>query len=130
MARSTMPAHYFTVAEANALLPQVIAAVSEMLDARQRIIDAQPDLWPVLEKAVGNGGSKKAGELLSEFRRVENGARTLSEMGCILKDINAGLVDFPTIRDGREALLCWRYGESEIGYWHDVESGCAGRQPV
>jgi len=125
-----MPTHYFTVAEANSLLPQVVSVLSEMMDARQRIIDAQPDLWPVLEKAVGNGGSKKAGALLSEFRRVENGARTLSEMGCILKDINTGLVDFPTIRDGHEALLCWRYGEPEVGYWHDAESGFAGRQPL
>ena len=125
-----MPSHYFTVAEANSLLPQVVSVLSEMMDARQRIIDAQPDLWPVLEKAVGNGGSKKAGALLSEFRRVENGVRTLGEMGCILKDINTGLVDFPTIRDGHEALLCWRYGEPQVGYWHDTESGFAGRQPL
>ena len=125
-----MPAHYFTVAEANSLLPQVMSVISEMMDARQRIIDAQPDLWPVLEKAAGNGGSKKAGALLSEFRRVENSVRALSEMGCILKDINTGLVDFPTIRDGHEALLCWRYGEPEVGYWHDAESGFAGRQPL
>jgi hypothetical protein len=125
-----MPVHFFTVAEANALLPQVIAVIREILDARQRILAAQPDLWPVLEKAIGNGGSKKAGELLSEFRRVENGVRELGQMGCILKDINSGLVDFPTIRNGREALLCWRYGEPEVGYWHDAESGFAGRQPV
>lgn len=125
-----MPIHYFTVAEANALLPQVVSVLRGMMDARQRIIDAQPDLWPVLEKAVGNGGSKKAGELLSEFRRVENGAQALSEMGCILKDINTGLVDFPTIRDGQEALLCWRYGEPQVEHWHDTQSGFAGRQPL
>jgi hypothetical protein len=125
-----MPTHYFTAAEANSLLPRVMVVISEMMEARQRIIDAQPELWPVLEKAVGNGGSKKAGELLSEFRRVENGMRTLGEMGCILKDVNTGLVDFPTIRNGREALLCWRYGEPKVGYWHDVESGFAGRQPL
>jgi hypothetical protein len=125
-----MPTHYFTVAEANTLLPRVKAVVSDLLDARQRILDAQPDLWPVLEKAIGNGGSKKAGELLVEFERIESSVHALSEMGCILKDINSGLVDFPTIRNGREVLLCWRYDELEVGFWHDAEAGFAGRQPL
>lgn len=125
-----MPTHYFTVAEANALLPRVKAVISDLLDARQRILDAQPDLWPVLEKAIGNGGSKKAGELLVEFERIESGVHALSKMGCILKDINSGLVDFPTIRNGREVLLCWRYDEPEVGFWHDAEAGFAGRQPL
>jgi hypothetical protein len=125
-----MPTHYFTVAEANTLLPRVKAVVSDLLDARQRILDAQPDLWPVLEKAIGNGGSKKAGELLVEFERIESSVHALSEMGCILKDINSGLVDFPTIRNGREVLLCWRYDEPEVGFWHDAEAGFAGRQPL
>jgi hypothetical protein len=125
-----MPTHYFTVAEANTLLPRVKAVVSDLLEARQRILDAQPDLWPVLEKAIGNGGSKKAGELLVEFERIESSVNALSEMGCILKDINSGLVDFPTIRNGREVLLCWRYDEPEVGFWHDAEAGFAGRQPL
>jgi hypothetical protein len=123
-----MPTHYFTVAEANSLLPQISRIVEEMLDARQRILDAQADLWPVLEKAIGNGGSKRAGALLPEFQRVERGARQLSEIGCVLKDINTGLVDFPTIRNGREVLLCWQHGEPEIAFWHDVDAGFAGRQ--
>ena len=73
-----MPTHYFTAAEANSLLPQVMSVLSEMMDARQRIIDAQPDLWPVLEKAVGNGGSKKAGALMS----VLNGQYVLRQRYC------------------------------------------------
>jgi hypothetical protein len=125
-----MPTHYFTVAEANALLPQISRMIGDMLEARQRILEAQADLWPVLEKAIGNGGSKKAGELLAEFSRVEQGARQLSELGCILKDVNTGLVDFPTIRNGREAFLCWQQGEPEIAFWHDVDAGFAGRQPL
>jgi len=125
-----MPTHYFTIEEANALLPQISRVIKGMLDARQCIIEAQADLWPVLEKAIGNGGSKKAGALLSEFSRVEQGARRLSEMGCILKDINTGLVDFPTLRNGREVFLCWQHGEPEVAFWHDVDAGLAGRQPL
>jgi hypothetical protein len=68
--------------------------------------------------------------LLVEFERIESSVHALSEMGCILKDINSGLVDFPTIRNGREVLLCWRYDEPEVGFWHDAEAGFAGRQPL
>jgi len=125
-----MPTRYFTVTEANSLLPQISQVIESMLDARQRIVEAQADLWPVLEKAIGNGGSKKAGAMLSEFSRVERGARQLSEMGCVLKDINTGLVDFPSIRDGRQVFLCWQHGEPEVAFWHDVDAGFAGRQPL
>jgi len=50
--------------------------------------------------------------------------------GCQLKDMEMGLIDFPAIRDGREVYLCWKLGEEQIGYWHDVEAGYAGRQPL
>lgn len=125
-----MPTRYFTVPEANAILPEVKKIVAEILAARQRIVDAQPDLWPVLEKAVGNGGSKKAGELLPEFNRLERGVKALEGIGCILKDLNTGLVDFPTVRNGRQVLLCWRFDEPSVSHWHEIDAGFAGRQPL
>ena len=119
---------YFTPEEANQALPLVRALVIEVMQAREAIIKAQPELWPVLEKSIGNGGSKKAGELLHEFRRVENGLQGLHEIGCELKDMSIGLVDFPTLRDGREALLCWKYDEPVVAFWHDLQSGYSGRK--
>jgi hypothetical protein len=119
---------YFTPEAANQALPLVRALVVEIMQAREAIIKAQPELWPVLEKSIGNGGSKKAGELLHEFRRVENGMQGLHDMGCVLKDMSIGLVDFPTLRDGREALLCWKYDEPEVLFWHDLQSGYSGRK--
>ena len=119
---------YFTPEEANRALPQVRTLVAQIMQAREAIVKAQPDLWPVLEKSIGNGGSKKAGEVLHEFRRVENGVRDLQEIGCQLKDMSIGLVDFPSLRDGEEVLLCWKYGEPEVSYWHDLQSGYQGRQ--
>ncbi|HWM85445.1 MAG TPA: DUF2203 domain-containing protein [Kofleriaceae bacterium] len=50
--------------------------------------------------------------------------------GCVIKDIEVGLVDWPALHHGREVLLCWKYGEREVGWWHDLESGFAGRRPV
>ncbi len=119
---------YFTLEEANHVLPTVRALVEQIMQARAVIIQAQPELWPVLEKSIGNGGSKKAGELLQEFKRVESGVSGLQELGCQLKDMSLGLVDFPAIRDEQEVLLCWKYGEPEVMFWHDLQSGYQGRK--
>ncbi len=119
---------YFTPEEANHVLPKVRALVEQIMQARAVIIQAQPELWPVLEKSVGNGGSKKAGELLQEFRRVETGVAGLQELGCQLKDMALGLVDFPAIRDEQEVLLCWKYDEPKVMFWHDLQSGYQGRK--
>ena len=123
-------AKHFTAEEANRALPQVRALVDQILQARQAILDARPDLWPVLEQAVGNGGSKKAGEVLQDFKRLEDGVQGLQDIGCELKDISTGLVDFPALREGREVLLCWKYDEPQVMYWHDLQSGFAGRQEL
>ena len=121
---------HFTAAEANQILPQVRALVGQVLQARQKIVDAHPELAPMLDRAIGNGGSKKAGDMVVEFKRIEDNVQALQSLGCILKDIATGLVDFPSIRNGREVLLCWKYNEPQVLYWHDLQSGFAGRQPI
>jgi hypothetical protein len=123
-------AKYFTPDEANHALPRVRALVQQIMHARQNIIDARPELWPVLEKGLGNGGSKKAGEMIQECRRVEDGFRDLKDLGVVVKDISIGLVDFPALRAGREILLCWQYDEPEVAYWHELQGGYAGRQKI
>ena len=100
------------------------------MQARQKIVDAHPELAPMLDRAIGNGGSKKAGDMVVEFKRIEDNVQALQSLGCILKDIATGLVDFPSIRNGREVLLCWKYNEPQVLYWHDLQSGFAGRQPI
>jgi len=121
---------YFTAEEANALLPTLRPLVAEMVAARDRIAAAEPDLWPVLEKAVGNGGSKKAGAMLADFEKVQKKAKAIQAMGIQVKDINTGLVDFLARRDGRDVLLCWKYDEPSVAHWHDLDSGFAGRRPL
>ncbi len=79
---------------------------------------------------MGNGGSRKAGELLPHFRRLEEALLTMQGLGLELRDIDAGLVDFPCQRDGRVVYLCWRYGEDAIRFWHDLDAGFAGRRPL
>jgi hypothetical protein len=126
-----MPPRYFTLNEANAALPQLNELLEQLMQARRAIIDAQPELWPILKKAIGNGGSKKAGEMLAEFQRVQAAHQAIEALGVVLKDPDAGLLDFLHRRpDGREVFLCWRYGEPKIGYWHELHAGFAARKPV
>ncbi len=121
---------YFTVDEANAVLPEVRRIVGKMLAAREAIVKARPEVWPILEKSVNNGGAKKAGELIFEFEKVQTAVKQLTEVGLQLKDVNTGLVDFPSLRDGREVYLCWRFDEPSVTFWHELEAGFAGRQPL
>lgn len=126
-----MPPRYFTLNEANAALPQLNELLEQLMQARRAIIDAQPELWPILKKAIGNGGSKKAGQMLAEFQRVQAAHQAIEALGVVLKDPDAGLLDFLHRRpDGREVYLCWRYGEPKVSHWHELHGGFAGRKPV
>ena len=120
----------FTLAEANALLPTLRPMLAELLAARRRIVQAQPELWPLLEKAAGNGGSPLASAVAADFERIRRQVKAIQALGVELKDINSGLVDFPAERDGREVYLCWRYDEPSVAHWHDLDAGFAGRQPL
>lgn len=124
-----MAARFFTLQEANSALPRLNELLEQAMQARRAIVEARPELWPVLKKSIGNGGSKKAGELLPEFQRLEAAVREVEHLGVHLKDVDLGLVDFlHRLPDGREVYLCWRYGEQEVAYWHELHAGYAGRK--
>jgi hypothetical protein len=123
-------ARYFTLEEANAALIVVRPLVEQILSIRQVILDRQPEVWPTLEKAAGNGGGRAASLLAAEFDRLDALVRQIQAMGVELKDINIGLLDFPAVRDGRVVYLCWKYGEDEVRFWHEVDAGFSGRQPL
>ena len=122
--------HYFTLAEANAAL-QIIKPLMEKIQAiRQNILVQKPEAWPVVEKAAGNGGSKAASLLAMDFEQLDQYVHQIQATGAVLKDISLGLLDFSAWRDDHEVCLCWKYGEHDIEYWHDIEAGFAGRQPI
>ena len=119
----------FTLDEANDQLPRVRALLTELQQARTTILAARPDLEPVLRKAGTNGGSRRAGEMLAEFTRGEEALAELRTIGCVVKDVDPGLIDFlHRLPDGREVYLCWRQGEERIEFWHEVQAGFAGRR--
>jgi len=123
-------AEYFSLERANQVLAQIRPMIAELLQLRQEILKKQPQAWPVVEKSAGNGGGKAASELVQDFNRIDSLVKAVSASGAILKDINSGMVDFLALREGREVYLCWRFDEPEIQYWHDLEAGFAGRQPI
>jgi hypothetical protein len=123
-------ARYFTVEEANAMLDVIRPLMREILDVRQVIFQKQPEVVPVLNRLLDNGGSQAASEVALEIEQLHVLIGHLLATGVTLKDINSGLVDFLSQRDGRDVYLCWRYGEESVAYWHELETGFAGRQPI
>ena len=123
------PKRYFTLEQANATVEAIRPIMREMLEIRQKIINLQPEVWPVIEKAIGNGGSQAASQATREFERINSLAHEIQAVGGIIKDLNNGLVDFPALRDEREVYLCWKYGEQKIEFWHEIDSGFSSRQP-
>lgn len=127
---------YLTVPEAQALLPRL----REMLDALRRTRDeamlkkTQIDmLWKRLDagEAVLGAVGEEQQRLDALAARLAAIARDVEETGCILRDVDAGLVDFPArVRGGGTVFLCWRLGEPEIAYWHGAGEGFAGRKPL
>lgn len=123
-------AGYFTLESANEALKIVKPLVTQVMEIRQEILDKQPEAWPAVEKAAGNGGNRSAGEIALHFSRLEALIEAIQASGAVIKDINSGLIDFLALREGREVYLCWKFGEEEIRYWHELDAGFSGRQPV
>ncbi|MGA9532331.1 MAG: DUF2203 domain-containing protein [Anaerolineales bacterium] len=120
----------FTAEEANQLLPKLMPIVEDMLAGRGEILRLRPDLESTLDKAVRNGGSPESGPLLEAFDRVKAAIKDIQKHGVLVKDVNSGLLDFPAVREGEVVFLCWRMGEQKIAYWHSIDGGFAGRQPL
>lgn len=120
----------FTLSEANEALVIIRPLMDEVQAIRQKIMSTQPEAWSAIEKSVGNGGSRALSEIVVEFEKLDALVHRILDTGVIIKDINMGLLDFSALKDGREVYLCWQYGEGDIAFWHEVEEGYAGRQPI
>lgn len=120
---------YFTVEEANEYIPELTEHVRVLLQLKDGLENLRAELDAFFEAIPSNGGDKNAFSHLQvgvEIRRIID---RIEASGCLIKGLDPPLIDFPHMRNGREVYLCWRYGEKEIGYWHEVDSGYDGRQP-
>lgn len=123
-----MAIRYFTLAEANALLPTLTTLMGDLQERRARVAQARRELAPLLDDQRSNVGNAHASELVQDFIAIEKLIDQIRALGCELKDINGGLIDFLSQRGGRDVYLCWRFGEPSIQYFHELHTGFMGRQ--
>ena len=120
----------FTVEEANALLPELRKLLKEAAVHRDAMREKAPHLEPILKASVSNGGGRIGSEYGVEAYNVYVAVDRIYKLGVLLKDLDMGLLDFPHERDGRVVFLCWHPSEEQINYWHEIQAGYRGRQPL
>jgi hypothetical protein len=123
----------FTPTEANELIPRLEVLMRELQLEASRLRTTVADLTRADRGLVGADFSQLM-ELSPELKETANQmadmAAQIESFGCVLKDIEQGLVDFPFDFDGEIAFLCWQYGEPHVIAWHTIESGFASRKPL
>jgi hypothetical protein len=126
---------YFTVERANAMLPLVRAIVKDLAELSRDVIDRRDRLAHLLAGRNAQSTDVYSEELVQieeelekDGRRLRDYVEELTKLGLEPKNGQEGLVDFPTLIDGREAYLCWKLDEPEVLYWHELDAGFAGRQ--
>ena len=120
----------FTLDEANAFVPQLLDLVPRIQKLSISLNNDFPDIKNAREKAKWNGGSDQGVDYLNAVLKYNDLMHRIEGMGCEVKGIREGLVDFPSLREGREVYLCWRMPEKEILFWHDLNTGFSGRKPI
>ena len=127
----------FTAEEANRLLPKLTELIKELQTNQQEVLvkEVQIDTIELLYPSGENEKpSLEVAREIEKYNQLVNHFYSLldeiHEMGCFLKDIEAGLIDFYALHQGKVVYLCWRLGEPEVGFWHEVGRGYAYRQPL
>jgi len=131
-------ARFFTKAEADRLIKEVQPAMEDALRLKAEYQHLEAELQDTRRRVMLNGGVQlDRSEFLETKRRSDSctaGLRaaidSIHGFGCIVKDLDSGLVDFPTVFHGREVYLCWKLGEPGVQFWHGVEEGFQGRKPI
>jgi hypothetical protein len=132
-----MAPRYFTLDEANDAVEELRPVVERMVEHRRRFLVAQQQRGELTEQAGSNGGDLTPTEFEEVEEELELQASALAgcieqlqAAGALVKDLDQGLLDFPSLREGEEILLCWHLGEDEIGYFHGTDEGFIGRKPL
>jgi hypothetical protein len=120
---------HFTREQANALLPRLNELLSQLRESKDELTDTEAH-EALSDAAPTNGGGEEGKRVGVAFLEVRRLLEAIEQSGIVLRDIDRGLVDFPAVIDGREVYLCWELGEDEVAYWHDLDGGYGGREPL
>jgi hypothetical protein len=129
---------HFTLQQAERLLPHVERAIREAIDLKEEYQQAETELRSAMQRVMMLGGvDLNRGAFLEQRTRRETSGERLKELieqihefGCLVKDLDIGLIDFPARFRGQEVYLCWKLGETGIAFWHGVEEGFGGRKAI
>jgi hypothetical protein len=125
---------YFTLDEANRMLPLVRAIVADIVSLYQSLRQKHEQLQELEEQKVSRARRDELDLIKEEFEtseeRICDFVEELNRLGVEFKGFEVGLVDFPSWRDGHEVYLCWKLGEPTVDHWHEIWAGFAGRQPI
>jgi hypothetical protein len=131
-----MSDRYFTVEEAERLIPKLEMIVTTMMEHRKTALLIEEELSSMQER-IHDGESVAASELVNKRTELEfiieivkESVEEIENLGAQPKDLELGLVDFPALVDGEEVLLCWKFGEKSIRFYHGLTDGYAGRKPI
>ena len=128
----------FTLEEAHTLLPVLRSLLKRSMDGKRLIERFEKDLQDLKHRILLSGGllvdvpamSRKRAERDKAFQDIKDAVAEIDAIGVQVKDLDIGLLDFPCVVEDEIVLLCWKYGEEKIGFWHGMEEGFKGRKPI
>lgn len=120
----------FTLAEANRLIPQLQEHLTAVKRAKAVLIRTKDEIKKASAKAQFGGGSFAGPHYIGALEEVSENLQAIQDVGVLVKDLDSGLCDFPHMLNGRIVYLCWKLGETEVQWWHEVNSGYMDRQPL
>jgi hypothetical protein len=131
-------ARFFTLQQAEQVLPQVESVIREAIALKSEYQQAESECQEFRRRVMLQGGmlvdhSKlldRNGRRDASAQQLKEAIQKILEYGCLVKDLDIGLIDFPTLFNGHEVYLCWKLGESGIQFWHGVEEGFRGRKAI
>ncbi len=129
---------YFTLQEAESMIPMVQESLESAIDAKARIEAIESEMQELSSRISMLGGievnpdhvARQKLERVSLVQSVEADVRKIQRSGCLVKDLDMGLLDFPALLNGEEVYLCWKLGETKIEWWHSTHDGYSGRRRI
>ena len=125
-----MKKRFFTVQEARRLLPSLKELMGKVMVISHRLEEYREVVQQLADSASSNTGGPEGTAYLDIVISLQSCLTQLQETGCVLRSLQDGLIDFPHLKEGREIYLCWKFGEEDIRFWHEVDEGFAGRTPL
>ncbi len=126
----TNPERVFSLFEANQLIPQLQSQLSTIQRAKSVLIRTRDEVKKASAQAGHGGGTVVGAHYVQSLQDISANLQAIQEQGVLVKDIDLGLCDFPHVRNGRMVYLCWKLGEKEIRWWHEVTTGFKDRCPL